>query len=240
MFSRTTVAIAAARLHRGLFYGNDECTRFSNRARPICTSSTILQADSESSPPVSRFPIPDRKTLPDDVQQVMDEVEEKSGFLPNVFKMLSYHPDSFRSFFNYYNVLMENSGNLTKADKEMIVVATSSVNNCMYCIIAHSALHRIYSKNTTLADEIVANVDMAALDSRQRAILDLALAVCKNEPITDEHFTNLEAHGLDQEDAFMVGSVAAFFAMSNRLAHLTSSRPNKEFYLLGRIPREKK
>ncbi|XP_063963693.1 uncharacterized protein LOC129272623 [Lytechinus pictus] len=220
-------------------FSNIKCTRLLGRTRPICTSSSNLQSD--SSPPISRFPIPDRKTLPDDLQEVMDEVEEKGGFLPNVFKMLSYHPDSFRSFFKYYNVLMEDSGgNLTKADKEMIVVATSSVNNCMYCIVAHSALHRIYSKNQTLADEIVANEHMAALDSRQRAILDLALAVCKNEPITGEHFSNLEAHGLDQEDAFMVGSVAAFFAMSNRLAHLTSCRPNKEFHLLGRIPREKK
>ncbi|XP_071508305.1 uncharacterized protein [Diadema antillarum] len=187
-----------------------------------------------------RFPLPDRKTLPEDLQEAMDVVEEKSGFLPNVFKAYSYHPDSFRAFFQYHNMLMVDSGNLTKADKELIVVATSAANNCMYCIVAHGALHRVYSKNPVLADQVAANWRAAELDDRQRAILDLAMAVCTNEPITDAHFANLQAHGLDRDDAFQIGSVAAFFALSNRMAHLFDMKPNKEFHLLGRVPREKK
>ncbi|XP_022080651.1 uncharacterized protein LOC110973825 isoform X2 [Acanthaster planci] len=191
--------------------------------------------------PISRYPVPNQEDLPQDMQDTINEVAERSGFVPNVFKALSHRPDEFRAFFRYYDVIMgKETGSLTKADKEMIVVATSSVNNCLYCIISHSALFRIYSKNRILADQIAANWECAELDSRQRVIVEFAIAVCKSETITEEHFKKLEAHGLDREDAWDIGAIASLFALSNRMAHLTDMRPNKEFYLMGRVPKEKK
>ncbi|XP_068127432.1 uncharacterized protein [Hyperolius riggenbachi] len=196
--------------------------------------------DSDSCRPISRYPVPYKKDLPYDIVELMEEVEKKSGFLPNVFKVMAHRPNEFRAFFTYYDVIMNTeSGNLTKADKELIVVATSASNKCPYCVTAHGALHRIYSKKRTLADQVVVNTDLADLGARDRAMLDFALAVAKPENINETHFKNLEEHGFDREDAWDIAMVTAFFAMANRIAHVTDLRPNEEFYALGRVPREK-
>ncbi|XP_077107474.1 uncharacterized protein LOC143765069 [Ranitomeya variabilis] len=188
---------------------------------------------------ISRYPVPYRKELPYDIVELMEEVERKGGFLPNVFKVMSHRPNEFRAFFAYYDVLMNNeSGNLTKADKELIIVATSANNKCPYCVTAHSALHRIYSKKKTLADQVIVNPELADLSPRDRAMLEFALAVAKPENITEEHFGRLEEHGFNREDAWDIAMVTAFFAMANRIAHLTDMRPNEEFYILGRVPKE--
>ncbi|KAM4049737.1 uncharacterized protein ACNLHF_011002 [Anomaloglossus baeobatrachus] len=194
---------------------------------------------SEGPRPVSRYPVPYRKDLPYDIVELMEEVERKGGFLPNVFKVMSHRPNEFRAFFAYYDILMnKESGNLTKADKELIIVATSANNKCPYCVTAHSALHRIYSKKKTLADQVIVNPELADLSPRERAMLQFALAIAKPENITEEHFGKLEEHGFSREDAWDIAMVTAFFAMANRIAHLTDLRPNEEFYILGRIPRE--
>ncbi|XP_078264041.1 uncharacterized protein LOC144598039 [Rhinoraja longicauda] len=190
--------------------------------------------------PISRYPVPYKKDLPYDIVELMEEVETKGGFLPNIFKALSYRPVEFRAFFAYYNALMNKStGNLSKADKELIIVATSAMNHCPYCVISHSAIHRLYSKNPILADQVVVNREMADLDDRQRAMLDFAIAVSKAENISEGHLEKLEQHGFDRDDAWDIGTITAFFAMSNRLAHVIGLRPNEEFYALGRLPKEK-
>lgn len=189
--------------------------------------------------PISRFPVPNMDTLPEDMQERMKEVEDKGGFLPNVFKVLAHRPDEFRAFFMYYDALMLKEGNLTKAEKEMIVVATSSANSCMYCIVAHGALLRIYSKNPLLGDQITANWHSADLTEREKAIIQFAMRVCRSETIEDEHIAALEKHGLNTEDAWDVGAIAGLFALSNRMAHLTNMRPNEEFYSMGRVKKEK-
>ncbi|XP_041057110.1 uncharacterized protein si:ch211-175m2.5 [Carcharodon carcharias] len=190
--------------------------------------------------PIGRYPVPYKKDLPYDIVELMEEVETKSGFLPNIFKVLSYRPVEFRAFFAYYNALMnKETGNLSKADRELIIVATSANNHCPYCVIAHSALHRIYSKNPILADQVAVNRQLADLDDRQRAMLDFALAVSNAENINEDHLKKLEMHGFDREDAWDIATITAFFSMSNRLAHLINLRPNEEFYTLGRLAREK-
>ncbi|XP_022539198.2 uncharacterized protein si:ch211-175m2.5 [Astyanax mexicanus] len=190
---------------------------------------------------ISRYPVPYRKSLPYDIVELMEEVETKGGFVPNVFKVLAHRPEEFRAFFAYYNTLMNTeTGGLSKADRELIVVATSAHNHCLYCVVAHSALHRIYSKKPMLADQVVVNYQVAELSARERAMLDFALAVCRSETLTDKHFSSLEAHGFDREDIWDIAAIAAFFAMSNRLAHLTDMRPNTEFYNMGRVPRDKR
>ncbi|XP_033029531.1 uncharacterized protein LOC117060996 [Lacerta agilis] len=193
-----------------------------------------------ASKPSRRYPVPNKKDLPYDIVELMEEVEVKSGFLPNVFKVMSHRPAEFRAFFAYYNAIMnKETGSLSKADKELIVVATSIVNKCPYCVIAHGALHRIYSKKPTLADQVTVNWQMAELSDRERAMVEFALAVCRADNITEEHFQKLEANGFDREDAWDIGTITAFFAMSNRIAHFTDMHPNPEFYVMGRIPREK-
>lgn len=189
---------------------------------------------------ISRYPVPNKKDLPFDILELMEEVESKGGFLPNVFKALSHRPGEFRAFFAYYNELMnKETGRLTKADRELIVVATSIYNKCLYCVVSHSALHRIYSKKPTLCDQVIVNYENADLSPRERAMLDFALAVCRSDTITEKHFQSLEEVGFDREDAWDIAAIAAFFAMSNRLAHLTDMRPNLEFYNMGRVPRDK-
>lgn len=206
------------------------------------TPSILLRhcSSSNNNENVSRYPVPYKKDLPYDIVELMDEVETKGGFLPNVFKALSHRPVEFRAFFSYYNALMnKETGNLSKADRELIVVATSAHNHCLYCVISHSALHRIYSKKPTLADQVAVNYSTAELSLRERAMLDFAMTVCRSDTVTEQHFQALEEHGLDREDAWDIAAIAAFFAMSNRLAHLTDMRPNTEFYNMGRLPRDK-
>lgn len=190
--------------------------------------------------PISRFPVPIMDTLPQDMQERMKGVEEKGGFLPNVFKVLAHRPDEFRAFFMYYDALMLREGNLTKAEKEMIVVATSSANNCMYCVVAHGALLRIYSKNPLLGDQVATNWHCADLTEREKVIIEFAMRVSRSEMIKDEHIKALEKHGLNSEDVWDIGAIAGLFALSNRMAHLTNMRPNDEFYLLGRIKKQNK
>jgi len=186
--------------------------------------------------PISRFPVPDRiADLPDDIRACIEKVAEKSGFIPNVFLALAKRPDEFRAFFAYHDALMERPSNLSKAEKEMIVVATSAANDCLYCVIAHGAILRIRSKNPRLADQIATNYRRAEITPRQRAILDYALKVAIDSArISEEDWQPLFQHGLTQDDIWEIGAIAAFFAMSNRLANMSALRPNDEFYTMGR------
>ncbi len=166
---------------------------------------------------------------------MIEQVQEKSGFIPNIFLGLAHRPDEFRSFFAYHDAILERKGNLTKADKEMIVVATSAANNCQYCVVAHGAILRIRAKNPLIADQVAVNYRSADLEPRQRAILDFALKIAKNaEEVEECDYEALETHGLDRDDIWDIGAISAFFALSNRMAHLMDLKPNPEFYTLGR------
>jgi len=190
--------------------------------------------------PLSRFPVPSLEELPDDVRARLEEVQGKAGFIPNVFVVLAHRPEEFRAFFAYHDALMEKEGGLTRAEREMIVVASSAVNRCPYCVIAHGALVRIYSKNPVIADQIAVNHRQADISPRQKAMLDFALKVVRNsDEIDDEDFRILQAHGFDAEDAWDIAAITAFFGLSNRMAAVTGMWPNTEFYNLGRIPRDK-
>ncbi|XP_075583235.1 uncharacterized protein LOC104025297 [Pelecanus crispus] len=205
------------------------------RRRPQVAYST---KEESAARPIGRYPVPNKKDMPYDIVELMEEVEMKIGFLPNVFKAMSHRPAEFRAFFAYYNAIMnKDTGRLSKADKELIIVATSAVNRCPYCVVAHGALHRIYSKQPALADQVIVNWKLADLSDRDLAMLEFALAVCRADNITEEHFQKLERHGFDREDAWDIGMISAFFAMSNRIAHYIDLRPNKEFYTMGRTPR---
>jgi uncharacterized peroxidase-related enzyme len=188
-----------------------------------------------------RYPLPALTDLPEDIRSMILEVQEKSGFVPNVFLKLARRPDEFRAFFAYHDALMLRAGALTKGEREMIVVATSGANNCLYCVVAHGAILRIYEKNPLIADQVAVNYRKADINSRKRAILDFAMKVATaSGTLEDADFAALHAHGLTDEDAWDVGAIAAFFALSNRMANLSGMLPNPEFYLLGRLPREKK
>jgi len=188
-----------------------------------------------------RYPVPDLADLPEDVRSTILQVQEKSGFVPNVFLKLARRPDEFRAFFAYHDALMLRAGNLTKGEKEMIVVATSGANGCLYCVVAHGAILRIYEKKPLLADQVATNYRKADISPRQRAILDFAMKVSlASSTLEDADYDALRAHGFDDEDIWDVGAIAAFFALSNRMANLSGMMPNPEFYLLGRVPREKK
>jgi uncharacterized peroxidase-related enzyme len=185
--------------------------------------------------PVSRFSFPEIRDLPDDIRERILAVQEKSGFVPNVFLVLSRRPDEFRAFFAYHDALMDKDGGLTKAEREMIVVATSSVNQCQYCVIAHGAILRIRAKNPLIADQVAVNYRKADLTDRQRAMLDFAVRVtARSYEVGEGDFATLKAHGFTEEDAWDIAAISAFFGMSNRLANVTEMRPNDEFYALGR------
>ncbi|EDO32336.1 predicted protein [Nematostella vectensis] len=189
--------------------------------------------------PISRFPVPKPASLPQDIRDAFSDLEEKTGFIPNVAKVLAHRPEEFRAFFKYYEALMLKEGNLTKAEKEMIVVATSAANNCMYCVISHGALLRIYSRNPLLGEQIATNWELADVSPRERAILKFAVKVGRSDTLNEGDFEALSQHGLSQEDAWDIGAISAFFAMSNRLAHVTDMRPNDEFFMMGRVPKDK-
>ena len=188
--------------------------------------------------PISRYPVPALAELPDDIRARILEVQEKAGFVPNVFITLAHRRDEFRAFFAYHDALMQKDGGLSKAEREMIVVATSGANDCLYCIVAHGAILRIYAKNPLVADQIAVNYRKADISQRQRAMLAFAMKVAVNSvAIDDADFMALREHGFTDEDVWDIGAIAAFFALSNRMANMISMRPNDEFYLMGRAPR---
>jgi uncharacterized peroxidase-related enzyme len=188
--------------------------------------------------PISRFPVPRLEDLPADLRERILKVQEKSGFVPNVFLAFAHRPDEWRAFFAYHDALMEKDGGLTKAEREMIVVATSGANDCHYCVVAHGAILRVRAKNPYVADQVAINHRKADITPRQRAMLDFALKVATDSArVGDEDYAALRSHGFADEDIWDIGAIAAFFALSNRMANLISLRPNDEFYLLGRVPR---
>ncbi len=191
-------------------------------------------------PAISRYPVPALADLPEDVRARILAVQEKAGFIPNVFITLAHRPAEFRAFFAYHDALMEKESGLSKAEREMIVVATSGANDCLYCIVAHGAILRIYAKNPLVADQVAVNHRKADITPRQRAMLDFAMKVAVDSPsITDQDFATLAVHGFSTEDAWDIGAIAAFFALSNRMANLIGMRPNDEFFLMGRVSRTK-
>lgn len=188
--------------------------------------------------PISRFPVPDLATLPADIRARIEQVQEKASFIPNVFLALAHRPDEFRAFFAYHDALMLKEGNLSKGEREMIVVATSAANQCLYCVVAHGALVRIYEKQPLLADQVAVNYLKADLTARQKAILAYAMKVCeRSHEVGDDDYAALREHGLDDEDIWDIAAITAFFGMSNRIANAISMRPNDEFFLMGRVPR---
>ena len=185
--------------------------------------------------PISRFPVPEISELPEDIRKMILEVQEKAGFVPNVFLTLAHRPGEFRAFFAYHEALMEKEGGITKAEREMIVVATSNANNCQYCVVAHGAILRIRAKNPLIADQVTVNYRKADLEPRQKAMLAFAIKVAlDSQSIEDEDIETLRGHGFTDEDIWDIGAITAFFAMSNRMANLVSMRPNDEFYAMGR------
>jgi len=192
-----------------------------------------------NAPSISRYPVPELEELPEDIRARILEVQEKSGFVPNVFLVLARRPAEFRAFFAYHDALMAKEGGLTKAEREMIVVATSGANDCPYCVVAHGAILRIYAKNPFVADQVAVNYREADITPRQKAMLAFALKVAlRSAEIGDDDFGALRAHGFSEEDAWDIGGIAAFFALSNRMAAVTRMRANDEFYLLGRVPKK--
>ena len=188
-----------------------------------------------------RYPMPDVLELPNDIRHRVLEVQEKSGFIPNVFLALARRPDEWRAFFAYHDALMlKTEGNLSKGDREMIVTATSAANQCLYCVVAHGALLRIYEKKPLVADQVATNYLKADITPRQRAMLDFAMKVCQQaHAIDDADFEALARHGFDNEDAWDIAAITAFFGLSNRMASFSNMQPNPEFYLLGRVPKAK-
>ena len=192
-----------------------------------------------SKPPISRFPVPEISDLPEDIRTRILAVQEKSGFVPNVFLVLAHRPDEFRAFFAYHDALMDKPGNLSKAEREMIVVATSNANQCQYCVIAHGAILRIRAKNPLIADQVAVNYRKADITPRQRAMLDFAMKVSQEaNTVSETDFAEVAGHGFSDDDIWDITAIAAFFALSNRLANVTAMRPNDEFYMMGRLPKQ--
>ena len=184
---------------------------------------------------ISRYPVPDLEDLPKDIKEKVLAVQEKAGFVPNVFLALAHRPDEFRAFFAYHDALMEKENGLTKAEREMIVVATSNDNGCQYCVVAHGAILRIRAKNALIADQVAVNYRKADIPPRQRAMLDFAMKVSKDsKSVCDEDFKSLRRHGFSDEDIWDIAGITALFGLSNRMANFTSMRPNDEFYAMGR------
>ncbi|HEY4958350.1 MAG TPA: peroxidase-related enzyme [Caldimonas sp.] len=190
--------------------------------------------------PISRFPVPALADLPDDVKSAILAVQEKAGFVPNVFLAFAHRPAEFRAFFAYHDALLLRESGLTKGDKEMIIVATSGVNHCLYCVVAHGALLRIYEKNPLVADQVAVNPLKADITPRQRAMLDFAMKVASDSHrVGDDDFAALSEHGFSADDAWDIAGITALFGLSNRIANVSAMRPNDEFYLMGRVPRAK-
>jgi uncharacterized peroxidase-related enzyme len=184
---------------------------------------------------ISRYPVPNIDDLPADIRETILAVQEKAGFVPNVFLSLARRPDEFRAFFAYHDALMEKDGGLSKAEREMIVVATSNNNNCQYCVVAHGAILRIRAKNPLIADQVAVNYRKADITPRQQAMLDFAMTVSNDSgSIGETHFETLRGHGFSDEDIWDIAAITALFALSNRMANFTAMRPNDEFYLMGR------
>ncbi len=194
-----------------------------------------------SAAPVSRYPVPTLENLPEDIRARILEVQSKAGFVPNVFLALAHRPAEWRAFVAYHDALMlKEGGHLSKGDREMIVVATSAANECLYCVVAHGAILRIYEKKPLVADQVAINWRKADITPRQRAMLAFAMKVCqRSHEIDDADFAALREHGFDEEDTWDIAAITAFFGMSNRLANATGMKPNDEFYLMGRVPKVK-
>ena len=191
-------------------------------------------------PAISRYPVPMPEDLPEDIRARILEVQEKAGFVPNVFLTLAHRPAEFRAFFAYHDALMERDSGLSKAEREMIVVATSGANDCLYCIVAHGAILRIYARNPLVADQVAVNFEKADITPRQKSMLRFALKVAlHSNALVEADYAEVEEAGFSAEDIWDIGAIAAFFALSNRMANLISMRPNDEFFVMGRIPRSK-
>jgi uncharacterized peroxidase-related enzyme len=190
---------------------------------------------------ISRYPVPELKDLPEDLRTRILEVQAKAGFVPNVFLALAHRPAEWRAFIAYHDaLLLKDTGSLTKGDREMIIVATSAANQCLYCVVAHGAILRVYEKKPLVADQVAVNHRKADITPRQRAMLDFAMKVCTaSHTVEDADFVALREHGFSDEDAWDIGAITAFFGLSNRMANLTGMRPNDEFYLMGRVPKVK-
>ena len=196
---------------------------------------STLQDDAMTEKTISRYPIPALDDLPEDIRTLMLTVQKKTGFIPNVFLTLAHRPEEFRAFMAYHDALMEKDSGLSKAEREMIVVATSGDNDCQYCVIAHGAILRIRARDPLLADQVAVNHRKADISPRQRAMLDFALKVSRDaRAIDDTDFALLHDHGFDDEDIWDIAGITSFFALSNRMANFTSMRPNDEFYAMGR------
>ena len=191
--------------------------------------------------PISRWPVPDLNTLPEDIKARILEVQAKSGFVPNVFLALAHRPAEWRAFMAYHDALLvKDTGSLTKGEREMIITATSAANHCLYCVVAHGAILRIYEKKPLVADQVAVNHRKADIPPRQRAMLDFAMKVCqRSHEVEEADFEVLRPHGFSDEDIWDIAAITAFFGLSNRLANVSGMRPNDEFYLMGRVPRVK-
>jgi uncharacterized peroxidase-related enzyme len=191
-----------------------------------------------TTPAISRFGTPALEDLPADVRERILEVQSKAGFVPNVFLALARRPDEFRAFFAYHDALLLRASGLTKGEKEMVIVATSGANGCLYCVVAHGALLRIYEKNALVADQVAVNYRKADITPRQKAMLDFAMKVCLDSAAVGEaDFAALREHGFTEDDAWDIAAITGLFGLSNRMANVTAMRPNDEFYLMGRLPR---
>ena len=191
--------------------------------------------------PISRWPVPDLNSLPDDIKTRILDVQSKTGFVPNVFLALAHRPAEWRAFMAYHDALLvKNTGSLTKGEREMIITTTSAVNHCLYCVVAHGAILRIYEKKPLIADQVAVNHRKADIPPRQRAMLDFAMKVCTtSHEVEEADFEALRPHGFSDDDIWDIAAITAFFGLSNRLANVSGMRPNDEFYLMGRVPKVK-